>query len=848
MANIQVSISQNGKTTLATAGKYCERDVDINVAVVSAADNMPSYVKSEADALAAKVVSAQGSRVFTLAAITDLHYGNSSYTDGILHASQALAYINKQITLDAFAVLGDYTDGYPVDSIDNAFGDCRKVNSLLAPLEAVPNLRMQGNHDYYADHAQFVHYHIQAYSEGVTWGDKTGGYFYRDFTDKKLRIICVNTTETGNSNLGVSTAQYTWFVGALDLSAKSDAASWSILVLSHHPLDWYDLDSAYRFGYIIDAYNKGTSGTTGSVSYNFAGKNTAALIGNIHGHIHNLLTGYINKGSINTINPTKVLRVCTPEACINRANQYDGAWKEATSYPKTTYSAKDTSFVVYCIDLAAQNIKALCYGAGYDRDISYAPIAPTVYNITNSLTNCTASGATTIVEEGTASVTITARGGYELPDTITVSGASYSWNKTTGVVTLSNPTGDVTITVIAKSMYNNQIPKSINADGSQYVGENGEDGYKLGYRLNSSGTETSGANAAIGTTGYMPVKAGDTVYFKNLKAHRTNTGGWYEQTYISLYDSTFAGKMSQKFCTIKDSDAYLFDNFTMDAEGFITSFRIQDKYNNMVGSGGYFRISAYGMSPDSIITVNEPIGTDVFGITNNLTNCTANGAATIVGNGTTTITIIADSGFELPDTITVSGASYTYDKTAGTIVLSNPTSNITVTVIATEIKVETNNLIKKSINSDGTPYNGGQGWKTGYRINSNGIEESKAGWEVTGFIPVDVNNDTLYFKNVTWQASSPGNDYLGVYDESFTKLTSTKVISEWLANLSQAPSTYGFTMDANNNITAINFNKFAGYQFGSLSSADFRAKAKYVRFSMYEINNDSIITKNEPID
>ena len=33
MANTQVSISKNGKTTLATAGKYCDRNIDVNVDV-----------------------------------------------------------------------------------------------------------------------------------------------------------------------------------------------------------------------------------------------------------------------------------------------------------------------------------------------------------------------------------------------------------------------------------------------------------------------------------------------------------------------------------------------------------------------------------------------------------------------------------------------------------------------------------------------------------------------------------------------------------------------------------------------------------------------------------------------
>lgn len=608
MANTQIAISQNGKTTLATAGKYCSRNIDINVAVASAGDELPAYVKAEADSLVAKIVPAQGSRVFTLAAISDMHYGNGDYTDGVLHASQALAYINKQLTLDAFAVLGDYTDGYPVDNIDNAFGDCRKVNSLLSPMESVPNMRIQGNHDFYSGYAQFVHYHIQAYSEGVTWGDKVGGYFYRDFADKKLRIICVNTTETDNANIGVSTTQYTWFINTLDLSAKSDAGSWQILVLSHHPLDWYVSDSTYRFAYILEAYTKGTSGTVGGVSYNFAGKNSATLIGNIHGHIHNLLTGYLNKGNVSTSNPSKVLRVCTPEACINRANQYDGAWKEATTYNKTTNSAKDTSFVVYCIDLNTQSIKAFCYGAGYDREISYAPVAPTVYNITKSLTNCTASGATTIVEDGTATLTITANSGYELPDAITVSGASYTWNKSAGAVTLSNPTSNVTVTVVAvaeKPKYTNQIPLSITSSKTPYVGNNGEDGYKSNYRLNSAGTETAQAGSNVGVTGFIPVKQNDIVYMKGIKFGTGSAA--VDWTYLGLYNGSFTNKMSAK-PTQLSAVSYLLGEFAYDANGYATSFKIVDRYNDAgTTTGGYIRISALGVDANAVITINEPI-------------------------------------------------------------------------------------------------------------------------------------------------------------------------------------------------------------------------------------------------
>lgn len=68
------------------------------------------------------------------------------------------------------------------------------------------------------------------------------------------------------------------------------------------------------------------------------------------------------------------------------------------------------------------------------------------YTITNNITNGSASGDNTIAAGSTASVTISPASGYELPSDVTVSGATSSYDSTTGVVSLSNPTGDVTIT------------------------------------------------------------------------------------------------------------------------------------------------------------------------------------------------------------------------------------------------------------------------------------------------------------------------------------------------------------------------------------------------------------------
>ena len=336
---------------------------------------IPSYVISEAKTVIDKIAAAQSGRTFTLAAITDLHYGNSDYTAGVEHAAQALKYIDERIKLDAVAVLGDFTDGHTgrEGEYENAIADFRAVNAVLNNLRFAPNLRIHGNHDFYEGHMPEILRYTSAYSEDVVWGSKNGDYYYKDFNNHKLRIICLSLAGVDDSEADYTDEQAQWFANTLDISDKSDASDWQILVLSHQPVDYWRLEGCeYHLGHIIDAYYNGTSYSNGSISCNFAGKNAATLIGNIHGHIHNLLVDRIYVGGSWNGVQTEILRIATPEACFGRPNTYSGTeFGESTTYNKSKDSAKDTSFVIYCIDLDTNTIKAICYGAGYDRTITY---------------------------------------------------------------------------------------------------------------------------------------------------------------------------------------------------------------------------------------------------------------------------------------------------------------------------------------------------------------------------------------------------------------------------------------------------------------------------------------------
>lgn len=72
----------------------------------------------------------------------------------------------------------------------------------------------------------------------------------------------------------------------------------------------------------------------------------------------------------------------------------------------------------------------------------------TCYDISVTATNGTYVGNVKIPDNGTAEVVITADSGYSLPVSVTVSGATYTWDSTTGRIELSAPTGNVSITVV----------------------------------------------------------------------------------------------------------------------------------------------------------------------------------------------------------------------------------------------------------------------------------------------------------------------------------------------------------------------------------------------------------------
>lgn len=257
-------------------------------------------------------------------------------------------------------------------------------------------------------------------------------------------------------------------------------------------------------------------------------------------------------------------------------------------------------------------------------------------------------------------------------------------------------------------------------------------------------------------------------------------------------------------------------------------FGYVDENNNIIVQGnlvdGTYSVK-YEMEDGSTVDIGDLVldTNTYYSVTKNLTNCTINNSATQVVEGSAySATITANSGYELSSvSVTMGGSAVSVS--GGVISIASVTGGIVITAVATEIKVEVVNQIPLSKDASGNAFNGGQGWKTGYRLGGDGTEKELSGVEVTGFIPI-AYGDTVYMKNIT----DDGTHVMGVYNSAYAKIGTRNFTNIFGGAVSGQI------------LSMVVDNKWATETTTSSGVA-------YLRVSANEITSDSIITVNEPI-
>ena len=352
--------------------------------------DIPDYIKAEALEVAKKVQAVRTADSIVFVAASDAHQLDTSadIVTGNKHAGMALKALSYILPgIDFCCYLGDYTWGASTTTIAEMKQHIAEISKNIdEAFRGMPQFRTVGNHDAGAYAAAQngatipdaeLYQMIGKYCDGATFGSTTAGYCYRDFDSKKLRVICLNTseslTESTASTGHVSDAQAAWL--AETLKAVGAKTGWRVLTLSHHPLDWSVVSVCSN---IVKAYVTGGSITVGGKTVNFANANSAQFLCAFHGHVHCFKAAKLNSISGNTATEFNAWRVAIPNMCFSRNNEYGQNGKgeyygvecgEETTYNKTSGTADDTAFVVNVINPAAQKIYSYCYGAGYDREV-----------------------------------------------------------------------------------------------------------------------------------------------------------------------------------------------------------------------------------------------------------------------------------------------------------------------------------------------------------------------------------------------------------------------------------------------------------------------------------------------
>lgn len=148
-------------------------------------------------------------------------------------------------------------------------------------------------------------------------------------------------------------------------------------------------------------------------------------------------------------------------------------------------------------------------------------------------------------------------------------------------------------------IYTNWAKKATESDGVT-IYNNGK-GYKYDFRINSSGAETAAENWTV--TGYIPIRKGDIVRFKNCYVYNMTGITTTNRMHFTFYDGTFAKVQESATYQVGSSPSSVWSPVHGD-NGDLIQVKIPTSYSE---DFRYMRITMDEINDDSIITVNEEI-------------------------------------------------------------------------------------------------------------------------------------------------------------------------------------------------------------------------------------------------
>lgn len=622
-----------------------ESDISNGSSTVS----IPDYWKEHVDSKSVTVKGLQNSGIsaFQFVWFSDMHgangLNNAGYsqpnagTSRTSNLGRVAQYITEKYDVPLVAISGDVMSQSSHNEEQAVWDEYTAIHNILSPIDSEKLIMVKGNHDgswgsasvdgttvYYMKNIgtkQIYNalYRKQAEDRHRVFGPD-GTYFYVDMP-QRIRFYMLNSqTEGDNSvdengyanynaqkNAIFGQTQIDWFANSLNTVPEG----WGVVVMAHTQLT-LGADGPVVSG-IMDAYNNRTTFSKSvSISGNYWGTNVTdttyksvsvnvdfsdakgEIIAYFHGHNH--------KDIVDTASYT------FPRIVITTSG---GDVRDSDPVTRVPGTATETVLDLVTIDRDAKIIYCTRFGAGYDRVIPYGGTILTTYTVTRNLNNCSSSNSSAQVTMGNAYYTvISANSGYTLDVvTVTMGGTDITSSVySNGVINIPSVTGNIVITADAAADKTDDegdsglqaygaIATSIDTDGSIY----NQVGYKDYTRINSSGEAIGSDSVECFTTGFIPMKAGDTF---------TVNGNYILTTHerqgsmnVAFYDANF-----NKLAAANMSSAYAGDKAFTDtatnSDGYVVQATVNQKWSYIdMSAVAYVRFTFIGTGAGSSMTV-----------------------------------------------------------------------------------------------------------------------------------------------------------------------------------------------------------------------------------------------------
>ena len=284
---------------------------------------------------------------------------------------------------------------------------------------------------------------------------------------------------------------------------------------------------------------------------------------------------------------------CTDRGCLNNSDQATyGYWTASSRATSSSFA-----WVVYYygnVNLNNVNIDNRD-GVRPVIEVLKSKLVVKDYKVTTNLTNVSgdSSNVTSITNIETKTLKFTANSGYTLPDNVTVTGATYTWNKATGELTLSEVNGDIIVTIVGeeiKTYKNGEVVYFNVTTGekcSNYTETQSNTGTKSGcmkfYAFNDNGKDTVNLILDHNTTAtvvWNSSGSNENGPDELLAQLKTDTDGW-------------KGTITPSNYTMNQTDQESLANYTIDYSNYKARLITANEITEITGNTSWEGDSYY---------------------------------------------------------------------------------------------------------------------------------------------------------------------------------------------------------------------------------------------------------------